>query len=653
MILLLFFSIAKLRSDDWNNGPMGQGLTRNGSHRRSSYRYRGPWRGPGPEDDGPSEPTFHFPHSKQFYQQRLRMVEEDGRQRSHSTSPIEYDRPYSPQVDLDQPSRSPSPQQTVNKFTKTIPFLNILSLIQDVAKMEYYGTTQLEQRSRSPSPTQAESSLPLPQQLRRFPSRFFNGAKRRLLPSTPGSMKKKKQPPAHLQLGKVDQSLMINFPLVSHSPTIPTRTGGVINFPKLNASPTHSTYMHSGVMMPETGQFVQTTDEAQLMQLPPPLQPQPGVWISAADGTMQQFTQFDPQQQATMDQFNQQQQQQQQQQPQQQTTSRFAPLGNLLGRAFGRSSSQTRQPQTTTTTVIQQQVQQQPQSIMNTNASGQVISSVPLPNTGSMPTNAVMKRNQFGESQPRSRELPLPPGQAPTPLPQQQPQSGQLYYPTNNSNQPLVGSSTYIHTTLPTWPEESAIQTVTSTTVGSSGSAIVPPSITEMGPIPFHQGSSLTSQESLPSGGTGAGRILPAQPNVGGQPVNSIMMRSMEFPRSAKIARERMKIRSSTWTDETYGPDDGRPVPIGGSRRRQPQVPVLMKRPSSAGVLMTPGQSSQSRSFPFVKYGYGTHPQPRRITPPVPRARRKPAPPMHQHSFHSDGAAEIGKPDDDDDKDWC
>ena len=112
--------IAKLRSDESanNTAVQQQGLTRNGSYRRSGYRtYRGPWRGPGPEDDGPSEPLFHYPHSKQYYvqQQRIRQRDDDdGRPRSHSTSPLDYPQAYSPQVDLDRPSRSPSPQIMVN-----------------------------------------------------------------------------------------------------------------------------------------------------------------------------------------------------------------------------------------------------------------------------------------------------------------------------------------------------------------------------------------------------------------------------------------------------------------------------------------------------------------------------------------------------------
>lgn len=173
--------------------------------------------------------------------------------------------------------------------------------------------------------------------------------------------------------------------------------------------------------------------------------------------------------------------------------------------------------------------------------------------------------------------------------------------------------------------------------------------------------------------------MLPAQPS-----------RSLEHQISrsgpsaaAKLARERMKIRSSTWTEEathyaseesggggSLGGSGGRYV-VGGPRRRQPPIPF---RPSSAGILMTPSGTAASgalhRPFAFaskgtvppsaVALGYSTHPQPRRITPPVPlRARRKGAiGALHQqHSFHSDtgGAAtsRAEEDDDDDDEDWC
>lgn len=125
----------QLQQQQLQQQQMMGGLTRNGSHRRSSYRYRGPWRGPAAEDDGPIEPMFHYPHSKQYYVQqqqqarerareraRMMMGEgEDGRpMRSHSTSPLDgggYPRAsYSPQMDLDRPSRSPSPHPTVSIF---------------------------------------------------------------------------------------------------------------------------------------------------------------------------------------------------------------------------------------------------------------------------------------------------------------------------------------------------------------------------------------------------------------------------------------------------------------------------------------------------------------------------------------------------------
>ncbi|XP_022239678.1 voltage-dependent calcium channel type A subunit alpha-1-like isoform X4 [Limulus polyphemus] len=87
---------------------------------------------------------------------------------------------------------------------------------------EYYGRTQLEQRSRSPSPASAHS-LPL----QRMP-------KGRKLPPTPNK-------PSTLRLD-VRSVEGINFPIVSHSPTLPqpnNKTPFSINFPKVNASPTH------------------------------------------------------------------------------------------------------------------------------------------------------------------------------------------------------------------------------------------------------------------------------------------------------------------------------------------------------------------------------------------------------------------------------
>ncbi|KAH9521360.1 hypothetical protein DERF_005023 [Dermatophagoides farinae] len=99
-----------------------------GSHRRPSYRYREPWRGSRPEDQGPSEPLFHYPHSKQYYMQRLRQAQENDEFGQHSpSSSMEYRSHHSSRMDLDRPSRSPSPHPL------------------DQTKTEYYGTTKLEQ----------------------------------------------------------------------------------------------------------------------------------------------------------------------------------------------------------------------------------------------------------------------------------------------------------------------------------------------------------------------------------------------------------------------------------------------------------------------------------------------------------------------------
>ncbi|RWS29521.1 voltage-dependent calcium channel type A subunit alpha-1-like protein [Leptotrombidium deliense] len=108
---------------------------------------------------------------------------------------------------LDKRSRSPSPHLTP---TET----------------EYYGTTQLEQRSRSPSPSSAHS----------FPVQ-------RLRVSRPGGRRLPLTPSKPLSLRLNAQSVEgINFPSLSHSPTIPqpTRSPNAINFPKVNASPTHT-----------------------------------------------------------------------------------------------------------------------------------------------------------------------------------------------------------------------------------------------------------------------------------------------------------------------------------------------------------------------------------------------------------------------------
>ncbi|XP_054158899.1 voltage-dependent calcium channel type A subunit alpha-1-like isoform X3 [Oppia nitens] len=118
-------------------------------------------------------------------------------------------------------SRSPSPYPPVLNGQNT----------------DYYGTTKLEQRSRSPSPCSAHS-LPVQHQQHHQHQRptttgkgFGRKGKRRLLPNTP-------QKPSLLRL-PIQSVENINFPLVSHSPTIPNRSPGNINFPKLNASPTH------------------------------------------------------------------------------------------------------------------------------------------------------------------------------------------------------------------------------------------------------------------------------------------------------------------------------------------------------------------------------------------------------------------------------
>nr|XP_042909199.1 voltage-dependent calcium channel type A subunit alpha-1 isoform X2 [Parasteatoda tepidariorum] len=124
------------------------------------------------------------------------------RSRSHS--------PVYPSVRLDRRSRTPSPSPS----TPT--------------QSEYYGTSHLHYRSRSPSPSSVHS-LPV---VHRRP-----GGGRRL-PPTPTK-------PSTLKLDILSDP--INFPDVSHSPTVPqpNRSPGSINFPKLSASPTHASLMNS------------------------------------------------------------------------------------------------------------------------------------------------------------------------------------------------------------------------------------------------------------------------------------------------------------------------------------------------------------------------------------------------------------------------
>lgn len=168
------------RKDEWFGSPtLGRSPSRHDS-KKSRHR---PWRGP-----------------------------HDSQHRSRSTSPDAK----TMGLTLESRSRSPSPTKLDNNSN------------------EYYGTTKLEQRSRSPSPSSAHS-LPVQPKTRSAGVAGRSG-KRRLLPSTPH--KPSFLRPTALTVQSVEN---INFPLVSHSPTIPTRTPAQINFPKLNASPTHLT----------------------------------------------------------------------------------------------------------------------------------------------------------------------------------------------------------------------------------------------------------------------------------------------------------------------------------------------------------------------------------------------------------------------------
>lgn len=153
-------------------------LIRSPSRRKGSRRRsRSPWRGPPP--NALEKPEL----------------------RSRSISP-EYHTTC-----LDQPSRTPSPHETPTP-------------------QEYYGTTQLEQRSRSPSPSSVYS-VPSEQIRPNVASR--PGGRR--LPPIPNK-------PSMLHLNSQSNE-GINFPTLSHSPTIPPdRIPENINFPRVNASPT-------------------------------------------------------------------------------------------------------------------------------------------------------------------------------------------------------------------------------------------------------------------------------------------------------------------------------------------------------------------------------------------------------------------------------
>nr|XP_046908926.1 voltage-dependent calcium channel type A subunit alpha-1-like isoform X12 [Dermatophagoides farinae] len=569
------------------------GLVRHGSHRRPSYRYREPWRGPRPEDQGPSEPLFHYPHSKQYYMQRLRQAQENDEFGQHSpSSSMEY-RSHSSRMDLDRPSRSPSPHPL------------------DQTKTEYYGTTKLEQRSRSPSPTsQAQQSSSIPfQQLRRFPSRFLNGAKRRLLPTTPGNLPK-----------SLDPSAQINFPLVSHSPTIPSRTPATINFPKLNASPTH--------FSKTTGAFLLDPDQQQQMAIQ-------AMMMDPSQQQMQQQHSIDPyqmgQQQISLDQQQQQQQQQfvqqqpQQTEQQQQTQSIGASISSLLApfRMFGsRTSGLQRQQQQ------QQQQSSQQQAVVG-------------PITQQPQQFPVIQHTQQQQQQPMLNPIPAPTVMLKRGLPQ-----------------PPGSSLLSQQSALQTWPEE---DTTTITATIHHGHHQSQHTIE---PQPSSSYQSNYTDENLLGTGSSSARMLPSttaqsQPQSS-QPTGTSGIHLMMLEQQRR--RNRMKhFRSSTWADDHHHNQYGQQFqtedsygmtvpPSGGLRRRQqPMIPPHIKRPSSAGVLMSSASTmtkprrklfmpaSSTSSWPHQQQSSVTS---RRITPPIPRARRRI--PLHQLSFHSDGAVTGG-----------
>ncbi|XP_053201741.1 voltage-dependent calcium channel type A subunit alpha-1-like isoform X3 [Panonychus citri] len=222
-------------------------LGRSPSRRRASSRRRSrsPWRGPPPDTT---------------------TVEPKGR--SRSTSPA-----YRTTC-LDERSRSPSPID--HGHDPNAPGHNQATPTSGQAD-NYYGTTKLAERSRSPSPQSAAS---VPVSRLRAAATVINAAGTlnrsrtgRRLPATPFVK------PTPLSLGGSQSVEGINFPTLSHSPTIPMidKSPNNINFPRVNASPTRTAYGPSGHWPAQSTPSLGTASnqqQQQQQQQPPYLSPE-------------------------------------------------------------------------------------------------------------------------------------------------------------------------------------------------------------------------------------------------------------------------------------------------------------------------------------------------------------------------------------------
>ncbi|XP_015795896.2 voltage-dependent calcium channel type A subunit alpha-1 isoform X5 [Tetranychus urticae] len=220
-------------------------LGRSPSRRRASRRRsRSPWRGPPPTTT---------------------TTEATGRSRSIS--------PEYRTTCLDKRSRSPSPHGHAHSHVSSHhPLQTPVPGPSD----NYYGTTKLAERSRSPSP---QSAVSLPIQRLRTAATAVGAATvalgrsrtGRRLPATPFK-------PSPLSLGGSQSVEGINFPTLSHSPTIPMidKSPNNINFPRVNASPTHTTYGPSGQWPAKSTSITDTnhTTQQQQQQQPPYLSPE-------------------------------------------------------------------------------------------------------------------------------------------------------------------------------------------------------------------------------------------------------------------------------------------------------------------------------------------------------------------------------------------
>lgn len=439
------------------------------------------------------------------------------------------------------------------------------------------------------------------------------------MPTTPGNLPK-----------SLDPAAQINFPLVSHSPTIPSRTPADINFPKVNASPTHfvklpgTTFLLDPQQQQQLGQQMQPMMIDPITQQPVPVIQQPGLY-----GQMSQQSTLPQQQFIQQSTVVPQPQQQPQQQSQPLTQSIGASISSLFAplKMFGSRQQRQSQQQQQTATQPSQPSQPQPAAPL----SSQPSQPQPQPQPALLPMDPNMIIQQQQQPLQQQPLTPIPVPMMKRGLPQPPPMS------TIISQQ----------ASLQPWPEEdSNMQTIPSQAQQQ------------------RQQQQSFSEENLLGSGTST-RMLPsasAKPSATASDLSSIR-RLAEQRR-----RDRMKYRSSTWTtDEQYSggnyqqqilTDDnfGMTVPpVGIRRRQQPKVPQTqqphIKRPSSAGVLPSStgtggsifGSSaakSKRKFMPSMSVSSYQQASSRRITPPIPRAQRPV--PLHQLSFHSDGAVTGG-----------